>query len=526
MTGENMARECTSSGSGRWYIWLLVVAILIGVSHTLLYRDCSVEDSYIAFKYIDNWYRGNGFTYNVGEPVEGYSNFLWLVFIGAGRVLKISEAAHWLGGLVGWLPGESGDVLCARILGTIIFALIILIGATMVRRQFGTGAGAGAALLLALSFPLSFYSVTGLETGFFTLLLTVTVFRYLDNRCRIDPMTVLLLHLVAVSRVEGVLYFFPFFGYDLFSAGKWHRRHTLSLAVFSVLGLGFISWRWWYFGSVLPQVFFARFPLNDPTVKLPWILRGFDDMVLFIRSTGGILGGLLILCSLGSKMFRRRVGFLLWVIAAGLVFQKFAGGDFMLGARYLIPVLPCYLACLLGAVSRVVDRLSKDAMFTCPLGNVKLPLIVTLAVIWGIFQFSQTVEFLAYPMRYPNFLMHSRTLRTTARWLKERYDKNTVLSCWRFGAVGYVSGLKIRDLEGIVVRDTGRNRFRRALGLEPGIERERPAPDLILEPFSTDIHLEEKEVSRYDNRYRLIHLFPIAEGVTWRLLEIVPGEKQ
>jgi hypothetical protein len=92
--------------------------------------------------------------------------------------------------------------------------------------------------------------------------------------------------------------------------------------------------------------------------------------------------------------------------------------------------------------------------------------------------------------------------------------------------VGYVSGLKIRDLEGIVVRDTGRNRFRRALGLEPAIEGIRPAPDLILEPFSTDIHLEEKEVSRYDNRYRLIHLFPIAEGVTWRLLEIVPGEKQ
>lgn len=498
--------------AGRWYTWLLVVAVLIGVAHTLVYVDCSVEDSYIAFKYVDSWHRGQGFTYNPGEqPVEGYSNFFWLVVIMCARVAGLTEVA------------------AARILGTIIFIVTILLGARLARHLFGPHVAAGVALLLAASFPLSFYSVTGLETGFFTMFLTLALLRFVVRDYRIDPLTTLFFHLVAITRVEGILYIFPCFAYDLYRTRSWRRRHTRALITFVLLGLVFAVWRIVYFESLIPQVFFARFPLNDTSVKMPWLARGFDDMVHFIRGNGGIMGVLLIVCCLGSGEYRRKTMFLMWIIGAGLVFQKFVGGDFMVGARYLVPVLPGYLTILLAAVYLAGQKLSSNGSAAYLSDRIKIPLVVTLAVIWGLFQFSYTVEFLSFPMRYPYFLMHSRTLRAVGTWLKEKnYPEDTILTCWRFGAVGYTSGLIIRDKEGIVTLATGRARFRKSIGLQAeGSEAESgpgaTAPDLILEPFSTDIHFEEREVTRYERTYRLVHLFPIAEGVTWRLLEIVPN---
>jgi len=491
----------------------MIAAVLIGVAHTLVYVDCSVEDSYIAFKYVDSWHRGHGFTYNPGEqPVEGYSNFFWLVVIMCARVAGLTEVA------------------AARILGTIIFIATILLGAHLARHLFGPHVAVGTALLLAASFPLSFYSVTGMETGFFTMLLTLAVLRFVVRDYRIDPLTALLFHLVAITRVEGILYIVPCFAYDLYRTRSWRRRHTRSLITFVLLGLVFAAWRILYFKSLLPQVFFARFPLNDTSAKMPWLARGFDDMVNFIRGNGGIMGVLLIVCCLGSRTYRLKTVVLMWIIAAGLVFQKFVGGDFMMGARYLVPVLPVYLIMLLAAVYLAGQKLASNESAAGFLQRIKIPLVVTLAIIWGLFQFSYTVEFLAYPMRYPNFLMHSRTLRAVGTWLREQnYPEGTVLTCWRFGAVGYTSDLLIRDKEGIVTLQTGRDRFRKSIGLKvkeletKSDQGPAAVPDLILEPFSTDIHFEEREVTRYGRTYRLAHLFPIAEGVTWRLLKIVPS---
>ncbi|MEO5618208.1 MAG: hypothetical protein ABIS67_10585, partial [Candidatus Eisenbacteria bacterium] len=37
------------------------------------------DDAYISFRYARNLLRGEGLVFNVGERVEGYTNFLWTV---------------------------------------------------------------------------------------------------------------------------------------------------------------------------------------------------------------------------------------------------------------------------------------------------------------------------------------------------------------------------------------------------------------------------------------------------------------
>ncbi|HMJ10771.1 MAG TPA: hypothetical protein VK524_05155, partial [Polyangiaceae bacterium] len=45
------------------------------------------DDAFISFRYAQNLVHGRGLVFNVGERVEGYTNFLWvLVLAGAGRL--------------------------------------------------------------------------------------------------------------------------------------------------------------------------------------------------------------------------------------------------------------------------------------------------------------------------------------------------------------------------------------------------------------------------------------------------------
>ena len=39
------------------------------------------DDAYIGFRYARNVARGDGFVFNAGERVEGYTNFLWLTLL-------------------------------------------------------------------------------------------------------------------------------------------------------------------------------------------------------------------------------------------------------------------------------------------------------------------------------------------------------------------------------------------------------------------------------------------------------------
>ena len=39
------------------------------------------DDAYISLRYVKNLAHGEGLVFNPGERVEGYSNFLWIVFL-------------------------------------------------------------------------------------------------------------------------------------------------------------------------------------------------------------------------------------------------------------------------------------------------------------------------------------------------------------------------------------------------------------------------------------------------------------
>ncbi len=58
-------------------LWLVPLAYLTSVSWFL------TDDAFISFRYVQNLLEGHGLVFNVGERVEGYSNFLWVLELAA-----------------------------------------------------------------------------------------------------------------------------------------------------------------------------------------------------------------------------------------------------------------------------------------------------------------------------------------------------------------------------------------------------------------------------------------------------------
>jgi hypothetical protein len=120
------------------------------------------EDAFIYYRFALNWARGRGLVFNVGERVEGYSSPIWMSIVG-------------LAARLGWtLP------LAVPALGIGFGAATV--GATyrLARRvgldRFGCLA---SAVGVALSYPFLYWSRSGLETPFYSLLLVLTANLYL-----------------------------------------------------------------------------------------------------------------------------------------------------------------------------------------------------------------------------------------------------------------------------------------------------------------------------------------------------------
>ena len=76
--------------------WLALLAWLTSVSWFL------TDDAFISFRYVRNLLNGHGLVFNVGERVEGYSNFLWILELAAiwqALGIRPEHAAPWLSAL-------------------------------------------------------------------------------------------------------------------------------------------------------------------------------------------------------------------------------------------------------------------------------------------------------------------------------------------------------------------------------------------------------------------------------------------
>ncbi len=292
----------------------------------LVYRFRFVtDDALISFRYAQNLVREHGLRFNLGEhiPVEGYSNFLWVMVCAVFEFLRLN---------INLWP-----LLVSVACGTLLLWLVF--DTTRRRLELGTPVAALATLTLACFPPFTLWSTSGMETVPFALLVFVTFERLVlrrDTPCGIGAGVAGLL--LALIRLEGIAWVVVLLILAIVSRRLARQRFLKQIGIcILIVGVGYaiyFGWRFWYFRELLPNTAYAKAELD-----LSRLTRGFN----YVFSFGlAFLSPLLIPVSSLFALRRKRLAVGLPIAAMAWGFPAYAvvvTGDFMAMGRFLIPGL-------------------------------------------------------------------------------------------------------------------------------------------------------------------------------------------
>ncbi len=430
--GKAKRMGCKTGIGTNWlrYGPMLLLAAVVLVAGFWRAAGDTVDDAWITFRCVQNFVHGAGLGFNPNAHIECFSNPLLVLLLTPAAAAGIPLA------------------LAARVIGTVAFFTCIL-GAFRLSQRIGASPlfGATAACATAASFPLLYYSVTGLETGLFAALLLGGVWRH-AVRNRLDLAGTLIWLAVAWCRPEGIAYVAFFFLLAL-----WRERRApsnaflLTLLLAAAIGTGFIL-RHAYYGLWLPNTFYAKPP---GTADLDPGTGALHASLLYL---GSYLSGLGVIPPVfaawaASRAFRdtwrsRRVEtplLLTSVIGTGAAFAFYTGGDWFPAGRYLQPVTPALMVLAALGAQELANRFRHAARPDLFAAVLLLPLILANLMTLGDFQRRRD--------RYPFHVMNSRALVEAGRWLHAHLPPGTSIAAYRIGAVGYFSDCEIIDLLGL-----------------------------------------------------------------------------
>ncbi|WP_328610801.1 hypothetical protein OG943_17295 [Amycolatopsis sp. NBC_00345] len=244
----------------------------------------TIDDAFISFRYAKNLADGHGPVWNLtGQPVEGFTDFGWVVWNSVGSLLGIA------------LPLFSK--LTALVFGAATLAMLVSAG----KRHAGLGGAVVAGSAFVLFVPTYFHISSGLETtAFAAVLLRIAILglRVLDRQRVRDWELPLLVLLIGTLRPEGVLAALP-----AFAVWVWHERRRVPPRWYTtgavLIGAGYFLWRWRFYGQLLPNTFYIKFgdldsgrlwTVHTAEIFLPLILL---TLALIIRRTTRSAGLLL-----------------------------------------------------------------------------------------------------------------------------------------------------------------------------------------------------------------------------------------
>ena len=278
------------------------------------------DDAFITFRYAENAVAGEGLVFNAGERVEGYTNPLWTVMVTAGMALGAEPVAlvHTLG------------------VGFFAATLMLLLAAG---RIFGShGVAPVAAVGLACHWHSKTFATCGLETSMFSFLVTaLLVATLVARRARGFAVAGLLGTATMLTRMDGALLYGVAGVYTLWYARRqrsW-RPWIAMLAPALLLYLPYFLWRWSYYGSFVPNLFYAK------SVGEGYLEQGVYYVAKYFECYWVLLLALVAVLVLALRRSCWQPAFVLIGAFVGIycLFVAWVGGDFMF-TRFLLPITP------------------------------------------------------------------------------------------------------------------------------------------------------------------------------------------
>ncbi|MBI1815050.1 MAG: hypothetical protein HYR72_08740 [Deltaproteobacteria bacterium] len=355
MTTTAATADVPSAKSRRVLVALLLAVQVIGAVYVVaihagpLWRDRWVQDdAYVSFRYAKNFVAGHGIVYNVGQYVEGYTNFLWTMFSAIPMAMGADDPLPFMH-------------LLSMLLWLASYGLLMSLGV----RLFRAGVWIAPLALVPLTYHYSFnlWFLSGMETPLVSFL-TIAVLYAFSFDPKTHPSALLWASLAAVlltmTRPDGVvtlaalavagvlLYWHP-----LLIEKRWRRYLLVPALPVLLIYLPFNAWRIAYYGSFYPNTYYTK------VAYLTFYGRGARYLLTYLRAYPFLpyLGFAIVGAWLAPAGIVRRF---LWgsLLMSAFVFFYVVrlGGDFM-EWRFVTPVTGVlYPAIVIGA-SVVAHRL-------------------------------------------------------------------------------------------------------------------------------------------------------------------------
>jgi arabinofuranosyltransferase len=306
-----------------FFLWILLIAFL---GFSLYFFTWFVDDLYIYFRYVNNFVNGKGIVYNAGEYVEGFSSFIWFLILSIFGFMK--------------LPLEASSKIAS-----LIFAILSLFVIYRISKELIPGKWSlFPVMLTAFNLPFILWSVSGFEISFYSLMLLICFYKITKiKNNKYDVLSlILLLSVVSFTRPEGFLFSFVFLIAIFFFTKDFKGVFYYALSGYLFLLIGFLLFRFLYFGELVPNTYFA---------KLGYGIFGYNEIRIYRFGIVYILkfffynphyAILLIFLIYRFKYWikEKNVRLLLSLILIQFAFVTYTGGEWMEQFRFIVCVVP------------------------------------------------------------------------------------------------------------------------------------------------------------------------------------------
>lgn len=281
------------------------------------------DDAMVSMRYARNLVEGHGLVWNPGEvPVEGYTNFLWVLWLGVLHVVGVPDR------LVAVAVVASG--------AAILSANVVVVAA--IARRVAPGdrvVSAVAVWLTALAYPLLFWTLRGMEVGLVALTVTVGLLAVVRLEARFRWNDAALLAAAGVvgvlTRSDAVVAFGVLVAAAVLVAPAGRRR-LLALATAGPLLVtlaAHTAFRMVYYGQALPNTYHLKVDGASLATRLARSAYVGVDLLAVQLAVP-------VLLAAGAFAVRRRAGdrfrpvtelVLLATFAAQVAYSTWVGGD-------------------------------------------------------------------------------------------------------------------------------------------------------------------------------------------------------
>jgi len=436
-------------------ILVFTFPILLYISHALLFGNWIIDDAGVSFVYSRNLALGYGLTSQPGiEPVEGYSNFSWVILMTPFFFIDLFN------------PIVTPKVVSILLVIILFFTLNRIL---CISSNYPNSGNFFTLTLLAINTSFVVWTISGLENPLYVLLLMLIAYillllgKDIDLKYRLIYITLLalLVSLSAMTRPDGILFLLVPLIILVFDHLVWkpaNQNLIIEISIYIIFFIltfgGFITFRFFYFGDIFPNTYYAKGWLLSQFNLIPVLLPIF---MLFripeLFSSVSVRFGIVILISLMIIFFYllrfRKMDRSKWLILLLLFFSAsiyvILPPDWMDEFRFATPFLVfIYIFIYLSfeAIFSIFENREKTKLL--------FPLIfIVIFIVLNLIEFiprslsfllDPTVPFLAVQEQYgTRFNKYAHVLNL---------DDGSIL-CPDVGGTLYASELRVYDLGGL-----------------------------------------------------------------------------